>query len=187
MRGITGDVPLNVNATEDGLLQCLLALCRWHASGTTAEALTGGLPLEENRLTPSLFERAAARAGLASKIVHRRAADIAPALLPAVILLEDERACLLVGWEEGGSAQVVYPELSEAAVNVPGEDLAEAEIGTAILCRPRFRFDARAPRAAVTGRGHWFWDAIRANTPIYRDVLLAAFFINLFALALPLF
>ena len=36
-------------------------------------------------------------------------------------------------------------------------------------------------------RGHWFWDAIRANAPIYRDVLLAAFFINVFALALPLF
>jgi ATP-binding cassette subfamily C protein LapB len=36
-------------------------------------------------------------------------------------------------------------------------------------------------------RGHWFWDAIRANAPIYRDVLLAAFFINVFALAMPLF
>tara|TARA_R110000823_G_scaffold27609_12_gene80410 strand:+ start:11372 stop:13474 length:2103 start_codon:yes stop_codon:yes gene_type:complete len=170
------------------LLQCLLALCRLHGSGTTAEALTGGLPLADGMLTPSLFERAAARAGLASKVVRRRAADIAPALLPAVILLEDERACLLLGWEEGGhSAQVMYPELSEAVASVPREELARAELGTAILCRPRFRFDARAPRAALTGRGHWFWDAIRANAPIYRDVLLAAFFINLFALALPLF
>ncbi len=170
------------------MLQCLLALCRLHGSGTTAEALTGGLPLADGMLTPSLFERAAARAGLASKVVRRRAADIAPALLPAVILLEDERACLLLGWEEGGhSAQVMYPELSEAVASVPREELARAELGTAILCRPRFRFDARAPRAALTGRGHWFWDAIRANAPIYRDVLLAAFFINLFALALPLF
>ncbi|MCP4211979.1 MAG: ATP-binding cassette domain-containing protein, partial [Halieaceae bacterium] len=51
----------------------------------------------------------------------------------------------------------------------------------------RFRFDARAPRVGESVRGHWFWDAIRANAPIYRDVLLAAFFINVFALAMPLF
>ncbi|MCB1844365.1 MAG: hypothetical protein KDI09_15500, partial [Halioglobus sp.] len=96
---MTGEVPLDVSPKDDALLQCLLALCRYHGSGTTGEALSGGLPLDAGLLTPSLFERAASRAGLASKIVYRRAADIAPALLPAVLLLENERACLLMGWE----------------------------------------------------------------------------------------
>ena len=58
---------------------------------------------------------------------------------------------------------------------------------TAIVCRPRFRLDQRDPRTGSSERGHWFWDAMRANMPIYRDVVLAAFFINVFALALPLF
>lgn len=173
---------------NDPLLQCLLALCRFHGVGTTAEAVCGGLPLEDGRLSPGLFERAAARTGLSSRVVYRTPDAIEPALLPAVLLLNDERACVLAGWEQEGSvARVIYPELNDTVVEVPREDLLLAATGAAILCRPKFRFDDRAPRTVKDSRGHWFWDAIRANTPIYRDVLLAAFFINLFALAVPLF
>jgi ATP-binding cassette subfamily C protein LapB len=173
---------------DDSLLQCLMTLCRFHGGGTTAAAVCAGLPLKDGRLTPDLFERAAARVGLASKIVYRNIADIEPALLPAVVLLKGERACLVTGWDDAGaSARVVYPEHDEAMVNVPREQLLASATDVVILCRPRFRFDARAPRIGINTRGHWFWDAIRANAPIYRDVLLAAFFINLFALALPLF
>jgi ATP-binding cassette subfamily C protein LapB len=172
----------------DPLLECLLALCRFHGAGTTAAAVCGGLPLKEGRLTPDLFERAASRMGLSSKFVYRDAAEIESALLPAVVMLKGERACLLTGWDDNGeTARVVFPEHNEALVEVPAEELRADASGEVILCRPRFRFDARAPRVGESVRGHWFWDAIRANAPIYRDVLLAAFFINVFALALPLF
>ncbi|TGD73859.1 type I secretion system permease/ATPase [Mangrovimicrobium sediminis] len=171
---------------DDPLLQCLLALCRYHGSASTAEALVSGLPITDGALSPSLFERAASRVGLASRVLPRALDELEPALLPAVLLLHDERACLLMGWE-GDSARVVYPELNEAVVEVPREQLEAAYTGTAIVCRPRYRFDQRAPRTGTSERGHWFWDAMRANAPIYRDVLVAAFFINVFALALPLF
>ena len=185
--GIIG-VEQGMTRTEDPLLQCLLALCRYHGNASTAEAVMGGLPVDSGALTPALFERAASRVGLTSRIVYRSPAEIEPALLPAVLLLENERACLLMGWEEGGDvARVVYPELNEAVVKIPREELIEKCVDTAIVCRPRFRFDQRAPRTGTSERGHWFWDAMRANMPIYRDVLLAAFFINVFALALPLF
>ncbi|MEP5566380.1 MAG: type I secretion system permease/ATPase [Halioglobus sp.] len=174
--------------TDDPLLQCLLALCRFHGNASTAEALMGGLPVDTGALTPTLFERAASRVGLTSRIVYRSPEEIEPALLPAVVMLEGERACLLMGWAgDGKFAKVVYPELNEAAVDIPREELLEKSSGAAIVCRPRFRFDQRAPRTGTSDRGHWFWDAMRANMPIYRDVLLAAFFINIFALALPLF
>ena len=171
---------------DDSLLQCLLALCRYHGNASTAEAVVGGLPLEAGYLTPALFERAAARVGLASRLVYQAADAIEESLLPAVLLQRNDRACLLVGWtDDGNIARVIYPQLNEAVV--PREKLLAGDTGTAILARPRFRFDQRAPRTGTSERGHWFWDAIRANMPIYRDVLLAAFFINVFALALPLF
>lgn len=155
---------------------------------TTAEALTGGLPLEQGRLTPSLFERAASRAGLVSRVVLQSPLETEAQLLPALVLLEDDKACILLGWsEDRQSAQVIYPELNESALEIPAEELAQKSSGALILCRPRFRFDQRSPRTGTSRRGHWFWSAIRANTAIYRDVLLAAFFINVFALALPLF
>ncbi|PLW83792.1 type I secretion system permease/ATPase [Kineobactrum sediminis] len=175
-------------STNDSLLQSLLALCRYHGSASTAEALSGGLPLENGLLTPALFERAARRAGLVSRILPRSAREAEPALLPAVVLLKGDRSCLLMAWsDDGKTGTVIYPELNEAAVDVPIEQLLAEETGSIIVCRPRFRFDKRAPRTGTSERGHWFWDAIRANTPVYRDVLIAAFFINLFALALPLF
>ncbi len=173
---------------DDSLLQSLLALCRYHGNASTGEALVGGLPLEDGRLTPALFERAASRVGLVSRILQRSARDVEPALLPAVVLLKNDRACLLMGWSEDGStATVIFSSLNESAVEMPAEKLLAQESGQVIVCRPRFRFDQRTPRTETSGRGHWFWDAIRANTPIYRDVLVAAFFINVFALTLPLF
>ncbi|MEM9255864.1 MAG: type I secretion system permease/ATPase [Pseudomonadota bacterium] len=175
-----------VTRSDDSLLQCLLALCRVHGNATTAEAVLAGLPLQDGRLSPGLFERAASRAGLTARIVPRKPSEIEHALLPAVLLLEGERACLLMGWQDG-QAQVIYPELNEAVVSVSADALSSEATGSIILCRPRFQFDARAPQPGEAKGGHWFWDAIRANTPIYRDVFLAAFFINLFALALPLF
>jgi ATP-binding cassette, subfamily C, bacterial LapB len=175
-------------SSDDSLLQSLLALCRYHGSASTAEALVGGLPLENGLLTPALFERAASRVGLVSRILPRSARDVEPALLPAVVLLKNDSACLLMGWSEDGAvATVIFPALNEAAVEMPAEKLLDEECGRVIVSRPRFRFDQRTPRTGTSERGHWFWDAIRANMPIYRDVLLAAFFINLFALALPLF
>lgn len=175
-------------SSDDTLLQCLLALCRYHGTPSTGEALAGGLPLEDGVLTPALFERAASRAGLGSRLLPRSAREVEPALLPAVVLLKNDRACLLMGWsEDGETATVIFPALNESAVELPAEKLLAQESGRVIVCRPRFRFDQRAPRTGTSDRGHWFWDAIRANMPVYRDVLVAAFFINVFALALPLF
>ena len=177
-----------ISPADDSLLQCLLALCRYHGNASTAEALTGGLPLEGGNLSPALFERAASRVGMVSRIVYKPADQIEPALLPAVIMQKEQRACLLVSWDDASEvANVVYPDLNETTVAVPRADFMALDTGAAIVCRPRFRFDKRVPRTGTSERGHWFWDAMRANAPIYRDVLLAAFFINVFALALPLF
>ena len=79
-------------SSEDTLLQSLLALCRYHGNASSGEALVGGLPLENGRLTPALFERAASRVGLVSRILPRSARDVEPALLPAVVLLDNGRA-----------------------------------------------------------------------------------------------
>jgi ATP-binding cassette subfamily C protein LapB len=58
-----------------------------------------------------------------------------------------------------------------------------------LFVRPHFRFDGSAPSAPKAGGvpEHWFWSALLAQRFVYRDVLLAALLINLFALALPMF
>ena len=173
---------------QDPLHRCLLALARHHGEATSAEALISGLPLEGGRLTPSLFARAAARANLTANVVNRWPAQVSEDLLPAVILSEAEQACVLMGWSADGEvAQVIYPDLPDAEVAVARGDLEAFSNGTAILCKPKFKFDSRAPKQALAADEHWFWSAVKNNLPVYRDVFVAAFFINVFALALPLF
>ena len=172
----------------DPLLDCLVELTRIHGRPTSASVLSAGLPVARSGLTPSLFARAAARAGLATRLVRRPLAQIHQALLPAVLLLQGDYACLLLGWSaDGKTAQVMFPETGQGAVTIERADLEQRYVGVAIFARPKFQFDQRAPEVAQLRQRHWFWGAFRDQLPLYRDMLGAALLINVFALALPLF
>ncbi|MBE0474909.1 type I secretion system permease/ATPase, partial [Rhodoferax sp.] len=109
-------------------------------------------------------------------------------LLPAVVLLQDERACVVLGFNaQRDQVQVIYPELHESAVSVPLATLEADYLGTVIYARPTQRYDARTPKVRAGRHGHWFWGVIAESTPLYRDVLLAALLANTFALGMPLF
>ncbi|MBT9541204.1 type I secretion system permease/ATPase [Thiobacillus sp.] len=177
-------------ATEalDTLLECMLVVVHAHGGTLSRQAAIDGLPLVNNRLTPSLFRRAAKRAGFTSNVVRKPLEGLNTALFPAVLLLNDEEACVLLGWQDDGrTARVVFPELGKAEALLPRDELAARYSGHAILARPEFRFDARTPEVGRVKHRHWFWGTLAENTPLYRDVLLAAFMINVFAIALPLF
>jgi ATP-binding cassette subfamily C protein LapB len=174
------------NLQIDPLLDCLVELSRIHGRPETRAGLSSGLPLTTAGMTPSLFVRAASRVGLAAKVVRRPLDKIEATLLPAVLLLDGDTACVLLAWEEDGSAQVLYPETGQGTVSVPSEELAARYAGIAIFVHPKFRFDRRAPEVGRAPR-HWFWGAFQDQLPLYRDVLAAALLINVFALAFPLF
>ncbi len=172
---------------EDPLLDALVILTQLHGNPFTAAALSAGLPLVDNRLTPSLLPRAATRAGLTARIVRKPAADIAPGLLPAILLLHDRRACIMLERLPDGGARVRFPEAGESADELSADELAAIYTGLICFVRPRFRFEARAPQVKALKASHWFWGTVFENWRLYRDTLLAALVVNLFALAIPMF
>ncbi len=176
------------SAVRDELLECLQTIALAHDHAVTAESLTAGLPLEDGRLTPGVFARAASRAGMTARIVKSRLVQLNPALFPVVLLLEPGRACVLQALDlKGRRAQVIFPELGDAVSEVSLDGLAESYSGQAIYVRPRFRFDARGPEIGTQRARHWFWGVIRENRRLYRDVVAGSVVINLFAVAMPLF
>lgn len=176
------------NEKTDGLLECLLLLCKVYQVSTTQDALVAGLPIQGGRLTPALFKRAAARAHLTSKIHKTALTEISSELLPVIVMLKDEQACLLLGWDEvRRNARLVMPDLGNAEISMPVADLQEHYAGYVMVVKPEFRFDQRAPKVGDVKLKHWFWSVIAENKRIYRDVMLAAFLINVFALAMPMF
>jgi len=154
---------------------------------TTQEALSAGLPLEDNLITPALLPRAAARARLTAKLARRSLADLRPGLLPVILLLKDKQACILLEWLDDGRARVRFPEHGESADIVPKKDLEALYAGVVFFVRPIFKFDARTPESGQIKSQHWFWGVVMQNWRLYRDSLLAALLVNLFALALPMF
>ena len=172
----------------DPLLDCLVELTRIYARPSTRSALVAGLPIGQEGLTPSLFQRAASRAGLASKIVKIGIGEIQPHLLPVILILNDNHACVLsrVNTEEE-TAVALFPETGQGAVNVSLDFIQSLYTQRAIFVRPRFRFDQRTPEVSNVSNRHWFWSAFLEQMPLYRDVLVAAFLINLFAMAIPMF
>ncbi|WP_353091739.1 type I secretion system permease/ATPase [Methylibium sp.] len=171
----------------DPLLDCLLEVCRVHGVAASRASLSAGLPLVDGRLTLALAERAAGRAAMTARLQRVALDAVDAATLPAIAVLHDERACVLLGRDASGAWQVLMPETGAGAVTLSAEDLAGRYSGVMLFVRPQFRFDERAPEVRATRAGHWFWGAVLAQRNVYRDVLWAALLINLFAIAFPLF
>jgi len=82
---------------------------------------------------------------------------------------------------------VRFPEAGESAHDLSADALAALYTGLVCFVRPRFRFEARAPQVRALRANHWFWGTVAENWRLYRDTLLAALVVNLFALAIPMF
>lgn len=170
----------------DPLLDCLVEICRLHGHSATRASLSAGLPLADGRLPLDMAERAAARAGMYTRLERQTPDAIDAATLPALIILKQNKACVLLGWN-GDVARVLLPETGQGQVNLSREELAERSAGLVLHVRPHFRFDERSREVRPPREGHWFWGALLSQRFVYKDVLLAAALINLFAIASPLF
>lgn len=174
---------------DDPLLDCLIQLAKLHGRPASRTGLSSGLPLVHNRLTVELFSRAAARADLAARILKKPLARISDMQLPAVLLLKDRQACILVENRPGeGKLKILMPETGMGEKIISGEELEKLYSGYAIFVRPKFRMAKGAPDDLSPGSTkHWFWGTIFQSWRIYRDVLIASFLINVFGLASPFF
>jgi len=172
----------------DPLLDCLVELTRIHGRPSTRAALSAGLPLTRQGLTPGLFARAASHAGFSARVVRRPLEKIEPALLPAILLLANDEACILHSWDAvTGDALLLFPDTGQGEVTMKRADVEARYAGVVIFARPRFRFDDRTPPVAEVRERHWFWGVILDQRSIFNDILAAALLINLFGIAMPLF
>ena len=107
--------------------------------------------------------------------------------LPAILILKDNKACVLLGREGEQHWRILLPETGQGAITLTTDALQARFTGVVLFARPHFRFDERTPEIKATRSGHWFWGPVLAQRFVYRDVLWAALLINLFALAFPIF
>ncbi len=171
---------------DDPLLSALISLCKVMQVPKTADALVSGLPLADNRLTPEYFPRAAERAGLSAGLIKRQLSKLSNLVLPAVLLLKENHACVLLG-REGNDFKILVSESREGHKLISFEELQKEYIGHAFFVQKTYKFDRDIKNKASLRIKHWFWDVIFKSWPLYSEVLAASLFINIFALASSLF
>ncbi|QIZ50323.1 type I secretion system permease/ATPase [Dickeya zeae] len=171
---------------DDPLLDCLLALCQLQGKPTSRATLTAGLPLEDLRLSASLLPRAAARAGLRARILKRSLNAIPDMSLPAMLLLREGRAAILLGWTEDGNARLMTGETEGGEIMVGHNTLQQNYLGLVMFAQPAHHFDT-PPTTRLSRSKAWLRDTLKLSRPLYLDAIAASLLINIIALFIPLF
>jgi ATP-binding cassette subfamily C protein LapB len=180
--------------SRDPLLQALVTYTALYHKPFSADALSGGLPLDVNerdilfsrRLSKSLFSRACARAGLKTTLIERPIGDILSLQLPVILMMSKENALILDALE-GTRAKIIYPgdEPSEAWVEI--EVLEQEYLGFAYMLKKAYTYSEENKRTLHIEHKHWFWGTLNLSRQIYADALWATLLVNLLVLATPLF
>ena len=183
----TGEASLKAASKGEALVKCLQRIAHHHRAPATLQSLTAGLPTALSDFTPDLLVRAAKRAGLRARLQALDIASIPESALPALVLLSNEKCAVLESFGSDGSVSLYRPESGDEAVAISMNALKTEATGTVLFARPKFRLSDSALGAVGVRRDHWFWSVMAEHKTLYRDVLFASFFINLLALAVPIF
>jgi ATP-binding cassette subfamily C protein LapB len=121
--------------------------------------------------------------------VQRPLAEINELLLPAVLLLKEGDACIVVARHaEGGRYDIVMPGREHHACQASEAELAAEYTGIALVATPRPQVTAGGSggegdaRLLADPSQHWLWGTIRRFVPYYRSALLAALLSNVLML-----
>ena len=168
-----------------GILRCMALLLRLKGVIVSPQFLMAGL--NGSHVTPEACLRVARKAGLSGRILYRpRLEDIPSLTLPCILLLSNDRACVLVS-KSGERAQVIFPETENTAQNIQLDELRADYSGYALFASVESKPDERTESFTISKGKRWFWDVLSYYAPIYRHVALASVITNLIAVATPLF
>src|SRR5688572_3247874 len=176
-----------VEIRPDPLLSCLVILTRLFGNAKSLAALASGLPIGEAGMTPDLFVRAAENAGLSASKVRRGLVETKSINLPAVLLLKDRQAVVMLSPVKNGKIDIATTDNLDGIVTAPVAEIEQQYSGTMLVVRPKIRLDSRSSEMTEAKERNWFWGEVMRHTPVYIEVVLAALLMNLFTIASSIF
>lgn len=171
----------------DPVLDCIGYLAREADRPSAAVLICAGLALTpEGKLPFHQIEPALDQIGMRGEAVSKRLRGWPSRKCPAILELNEDRAIVLL--EVNGRDGLIYaPGMGDPSW-VSLEQLEPAYAGRAIVVEidPTKEREAERPWDKAR-RTHWFWSEVWKVRREFWPVLVAAFVVNLLALALPLF
>lgn len=177
-------IDLGQIAEDDSLLACLVLLTRYYQNPFSPPSLIARLPLQNNKLSVDMFSRAAARASLDSEVRTLKSDQIDDANIPSVLIKKNGEAVLLI-IDDNGKRSVLDPKQPDVQIDL--SQIADELSDQIIFVEQQFKHTPRSQETFAKEQKNWFWKVVIKSWPLYSEVLLASFLVNIFALIIPLF
>jgi ATP-binding cassette subfamily C protein LapB len=178
-----------VGVDHDALLHSMVYLTRHHGRERSPDSMLDGMPVD-GLLNPDQAVRVMRAAGYNAGLMQREIGDIHALLLPAILLLRNGDACVLVRRLDGPAGQsptceIVMPGPQFHVCQASEQELESEYLGFALVATPLPVTTPGMPgheAALLDASGHWLWGTLRRFIPYYRSAMLAALLSNVLML-----
>ncbi len=143
-------------------------------------------PIAPDTITKKDIPRLCEKSGLIARVKNIEFAKLTAIAAPSIIILNSGESCVCLPNAEGTTGQFIFPDSFEGERNL--QYLAQNYSGQSYSIIPQgqsSKLDLADIHAAHSL--DWFWSPIFSFWDRYAEVVLCSVFINLFALAIPLY
>lgn len=173
----------------DPLLGALQYLARRWGRPVSRDVLLAGLPLKDGLLTVKLLPRALERIGLTQQPKRVALRDLAEFDMPALIISRKGVPLVIVG-RIGRTSLAVYDPQTGTETEIQTNSAEWRFRHQVMVIKPSSTREGETWEGADNGamqQKHWLRTALAGHWKSLWVVMLAAAFINIFAIAMPLF
>jgi ATP-binding cassette subfamily C protein LapB len=178
-----------IGVDHDALLHSMVFLTRHHGNERSPQSLMDGMPID-GLLGPDQAVRVMRAAGYSSGLMKRSIGEIHSLLLPAILLLKNGDACVLVKRFDAARGvspmcEVVMPGQEFHVCRATESELDVEYLGFTLVATPLPQQQASAgghEQALLDKEGHWLWGTLGRFIPYYRSAMLAALLSNVLML-----
>ena len=171
----------------EALALCLQRIAQHHRISVTPQSLVSGLPTTLDAFSPDLLVRSAKRAGIKARLQNVEISELPSNALPVIALLDGDKSVVVEAINADGGAIIYDPQSGTESRAISLSHLQELSSGFVLLARPKFRLSASQLGGIGMQSEHWFWSVMLQHLGLYRDVIYTSLFVNVLALALPVF
>lgn len=171
----------------EALALCLQRIAQHHRISVTPQSLVSGLPTTLDAFSPDLLVRSAKRAGIKARLQNVEISELPSNALPVIALLDGDKSVVVEAINADGGAIIYDPQSGVESRAISLSDLQQLSSGFVLLARPKFRLSASQLGGMGMQSEHWFWSVMLEHRGLYRDVIYTSLFVNVLALALPIF
>ena len=178
-----------IGVDHDALLHSMVYLTKHHGKERSPDSMLDGMPVD-GLLNPDQAVRVMRAAGYNAGLMQRDIGHIHALLLPAILLLKNGDACVLVrrfDTPDGESpmCEIVMPGPEFHTCRASEAELEQEYLGFALVATPlpeKMPGAAGREQALLDPNGHWLWGTLRRFMPYYRSAMLAALLSNVLML-----